>query len=192
MKSPNLIIIEGVDKSGKTEVSDFLIAHIKNSILIKGNMRPYDNTPDENQKIKDYYTSVMTFINNNLREREVTYILDRFYPSQMVYSYMRTGDDMYNPWYFGLEETVSTYPHLLLYANPGMETIKSRLEDEGDEYVNLDDIEHLRYRYSKFYDSSKLRKDKIVTDLPLKRLENEIIEIIESYFPNINLIGVNP
>ena len=169
MNKPSLIILEGTDKSGKSTTAILLSKKIKNSVLIHGNIRPYDNSEKERKKVKDYYRNILKILRIF---KDKTIILDRYYPSQMIYSIKREKDEFKDIWYKNLEKDILKINHLFIYVRPLEESIIKRLKKEGDEYVDEQDIKILIKRYDNFYKNTKLNKIKITSsdDEKLKKI----------------------
>lgn len=162
MEKYNLIILEGIDKSGKTTIAEKILKSIKNSILIKGNCKPIDNSKQESKKIREYYKTILKLTKNNFL-KDKTIIVDRYYPSQMVYSIKRGKDEFRNKWFKQFEDKICNIKSLYIYIRPEDSVLKQRLEVEKDEYIGIEDLQGLLERYDKFYENTKLNKIKINT-----------------------------
>lgn len=164
----NFIILEGVDKSGKTTISNYLLKNIKNSVLIKGNVKPKNSSEEEIKKIRNYYNEILKLIKSDYF-KDKTIIIDRYFPSQMIYSIKRKHDEMYNKYYIKFEEEIKKINHLLIYCRPDIDVILSRFDKLGDEYINKDDIYILLKRYDYFFKKTNLNKI-IIEDINDKKL----------------------
>lgn len=162
MNKYNLIFLEGTDKSGKSTTANFLLKKIKNSVLIHANIRPFNNSEEERNKIRNYYKELIKLANNKFF-KDKTIIVDRFFPSQIVYSIKRGFDEFNSRYYKQFENTVLKNKHLLIYVRPLEETIVRRYKKEGDEYINENDIKILVERYDKFFEQTKLNKIQITS-----------------------------
>src|SRR3990167_3323467 len=83
-----VIIVEGIDKSGKSTFVELLSKKYP-GVLLKITDRPSDGTEAERDKIKKYYSSVLDFIRDN---PDKLFLLDRFFWSERVYSIKRGYD----------------------------------------------------------------------------------------------------
>ena len=156
-KKYNLIIIEGIDKSGKSTLADKLLKSIKNSVHIKANIRPYNNTKEESQKIKEYYESILELLNNKFF-KDKTLIVDRFYPSQLVYSIKRGNDNFNDKWYEEFENKIIKFNHLLIYCYISDNILHKRFLRDKEEYLKIKDIKLILNRYNYFVTITKLNK----------------------------------
>ena len=82
-----VIIVEGPDLAGKTTIIENLGKRLNQGIIIKNLYKP----KTENGQIWNQYFNIL----ETIRESKLnTFILDRFYPSQLVYSILRGKDDI--------------------------------------------------------------------------------------------------
>ena len=85
-----IVIVEGSDLSGKTTAIETISKHFNEGFILKNAYKP--KTKAESNKVVANYWHILKLIIN---EKNLV-LLDRFYPSQMVYSYLRGEDEMRN------------------------------------------------------------------------------------------------
>lgn len=149
-----VIIVDGIDKSGKSTFIDLLSKEYR-GILMKITDRPLDSSEKERNKIKNYYSLILGIIMQNPHE---LFILDRFIWSEMAYSFKRGYEAINDPWLLETEKILSILPHLMIHLSPLEEIIRYRLEQEEDEHINQDDVSDLFKRYQTIFDRSPLNK----------------------------------
>lgn len=175
-KHIEVIVIEGIDLSGKSTLWNQLVKEFP-GIGLKITDRPRDGSDKEKKKIKMYYESVMSFINLNYQNK--TFILDRFFPSEMVYSLVKRGyEAMFDGALQGFERSLQKRNHLLIYCDPGIDTIIERLKARGDDYVNEEDLRRLHTRYEEFLKRTTLNYIRADSKLPVETLIQQIKEKI--------------
>ena len=142
-----VIIVEGPDAAGKTALINRIIKKFP-GILIKITDRPIDAREEEREKIKSRYRSVIKMIKDN---PEVTFILDRFFPSEIVYCKKRGYDVSHDLEFKEYETFIWSKPHLVIFCNPGKEIIRSRIRTRGDDYVTEKENDEMLDRYIKYF-----------------------------------------
>ena len=155
-----LIIIEGVDKSGKSSLIEFLSKNLGNAYTLKIGYRPKDNSIVERQKIVDSYFKVLKTYKQNFKDSIL--ILDRFYLSELVYSIKRgydaldeslLGDDMRI-----IKEELENLDTLLIICRPDDATIAENFKKDKEDYAKIEEIKLLVDRYSKYAAQLKVKK----------------------------------
>jgi len=147
-----IIIIEGTDKTGKTTfINTFAKQH--KCIIIKNQHKP--NGINDKQ-LKESYIALLYFINKYHNKFDI--ILDRFYPSQLVYSILRGHDSFDDSWYNNFEQKLRKFGHLYVYCTVDKETLLERHKIEQDEYLKTNNIDLIQKRYDKFYNQTNLNK----------------------------------
>lgn len=176
-KKIEVIIIEGCDLSGKSTLFDAIIKKFP-GIGIKITDRPINGSPTERRKIKDYYRSILSYMNLNYQSK--TLILDRFFPSEMVYSLPKRGyEAMDDDDFPDLEKVIKHRKHIILYCDPGLPTIFERLLVRGDDYVDAPALKELYIRYNTFFGKTSLNYIRLDTKKPVSELLEEIKPIID-------------
>ena len=146
-----VIILEGVDKTGKSTMAEKLLKATPCSILIKHNRRELDN-------IKQVFTDMCLILRNIPGNAPI--ILDRFYPSQMVYSILRGKEDLHNIFYKVLEQDMLAHPTLkfeIVYCTAEDDIIRQRFYRDKEEYTKAGSIKMLLDRYEYFLKETKLK-----------------------------------
>jgi len=166
-----IFIIEGFDTSGKSTVVDALSKEFP-SLVMKNTYRPLNSDTEGREKIKKIYIQMIAQIWGTESHRY--FILDRFYPSEMVYSIKRGYEAMNDPYFESLESWLKVEGEAyLIYCNPGKETIKERLKEHTDSFIKPEDISLLE-RYDAFYEKCTLNKLKVDTTKPTKEIIEQI------------------
>jgi thymidylate kinase len=167
-----VIIIEGCDLAGKSHLFNSIIKSFP-GMGIKITDRPKDGSPFERKKIKEYYWSVLSFINKNYQNK--TIVLDRFFPSEMVYSLpKRKYEAMFDPDFVNIEKSIRARKHLLIYCDPGLPTILERLKSRGDDYVNGEALADLYERYKYFLENTKMNVLRLDKNKPVEQLIEQV------------------
>lgn len=170
--SPEVIVIEGCDLAGKTYLWNAVIKAFP-GIGMKITARPIDGSDREKEKIKMYYRSVLAFINLNYQNK--TIIMDRFFPSELVYSKVKRNYEAFDdPEFETFERVLQHRKHLIIYCDPGIDTIVERLRIRGDDYIHEEDLRSLHDRYEKFISKSTLSVLRLDTKLPVETLIEQI------------------
>ena len=170
-----LIIVEGGDRSGKSTLAEALGKKFP-GITLKITDRPKDGSSSEREKIKSHYERVLNFV---LRHRDIDFILDRYYPSEMNYSFLRGYEASEDPFFGSFEDKLEAQirPFLIL-CDPGNETMKERMKLLKDDYVSIAKNTKVYGRYREFFKESRInRKLKLNTSRPI----SELLTKIESY-----------
>jgi thymidylate kinase len=151
-----VIIVEGMDLAGKSTLVE-LIGKRYRGFIIKDTTRPKDGSREEIRKKMNMYSSVFGFINQN--ENQIV-ILDRYYPSELVYSAKRGYESFDNPdiWEFEKYFKLLDKPVYMIICQPPIETIIDRYAERGDDHIVLEDIAMLHDRYTRFINETKLEK----------------------------------
>jgi len=165
-----VLIIEGCDLSGKSTAIEKISKYFKDGFLIKNLYKPV-NSADE--KIYNQYWSIINVID----KLQVDFlILDRFFPSQAVYSYLRGEDEMDSDLIKDIDYYCARNNFLYVYLDTPVHELEHRFDIRGDEHIKKDDLSLLSERYDKFWAQTEMRKIKINTMRPdwLMQLENFI------------------
>ncbi len=161
------IIVEGIDKCGKSTFITKLMKALPNTILIKGGTitKPIDNSIVEKNKVLSFYENIFS-ISQLPYFDDKTIITDRFYPSQIVYSWKRKHDDFEDDWFINFEnKLLDAFKDKIyfIYCITDPIVIARRFIADKEEHLEVDDIKDIISRYNKFYGRTKLSKTKIIT-----------------------------
>ena len=156
------IIIEGVDKSGKSTIIEKMKNQFERGLAIKNMIKPKDASDEETRRITDMYDHILRISSCP----EVTYILDRFYQSEIVYSDLRGNDRFKDANFMEIVEDwekniAKDTLFVLLETDP--EIVAERFKTCGEDFVKEDQIRMLQARYNKCFEMSKLPKIKLDT-----------------------------
>lgn len=174
----NILILEGVDASGKSTLSEFF-RKINPGIGVKVNDIPKDPSDEEHEKIKEHYRTMIKIVNEN---PQTNFSFDRFFPSEIVYGKIKRKRDWYKDGFFkGIERSVKGRVHLLVYCDPGVEVIKERLQARGDFYVGVEDVQKLYDEYDKFLSRTTLNVLRLDTNQPVEDLFKIVKKELDRY-----------
>lgn len=175
-----LIILEGLDCSGKSYIATQLLRALPHCYYLKHGNRPKDKSIKEINRIKETYRDMLHAwdaiwdIDNNM-------IFDRFFPSELVYSLPKRGYEAFDdPDYQEIEKLIlkENAPHIIvLYVFASTEELVSRMKVRGEDYMELGDIDKLKARYNAFLNSTKIPVVRIQSGTDIK----EILEKINEY-----------
>jgi len=137
-----MIIIEGIDKSGKTTLA-FELKKMFPELEIKKFGVP-DGDP-----IAGYYDEILSTFKPK--------IYDRFIYGEYPYSKVKRPDQVFMDTrsFIMLELTLLTKPHLVIWAKPSVETIQKNFLRLGDKYVqDLVELMHIYEEYERIMPTS--------------------------------------
>ena len=139
-----IIIISGCDRTGKTTFCNQLKSKLNNYEYIH-----FSVPATEEQAYNEYLNFINTADSNKL------YIIDRFYESEAVYApiyrnyhiaYHQKFDDLLR----------KNHKILFIYIQADLNIIKQRINDIGDDFININDIEKICFNYNIYMQSIKL------------------------------------
>lgn len=164
-----LVIVEGVDLAGKSTFLENLSKKVNAGFIVKNTMKPRSNANgglhhwEELQKLKHHYMQI-SLIGATFPSTMPIY-LDRFYPSQIVYSILRGHDDFTDNYYCKFEEMIQDIACLIMIYEDE-DVLTQRFAVRGDEHVTLDQILLLKKRYDEFFVRCTLPKIKLKSTDP--------------------------
>ncbi len=163
-----VLIIEGPDLSGKSVAIEKIAKHFKSGFLLKNLYKPNSTNDSE------IYAQYFRMFNWCLTQEFV--ILDRFFPSQAVYSYLRGQDEMDSWDIKTLDNFCAEREFYYIYVDTPIKELKRRYYARGDEHIKVEDLVKLKERYDRFYNNTNMKKIKIDTrkKLWLKKIEKVI------------------
>lgn len=158
------IILEGVDKSGKSTLLEKMKNQYEFGIAIKNMIKPRDISMAETDRIMEMYEKIeiMTrdFHNNT------TFILDRYYQSELVYSTLRGNDrlldEKFMVWTKDMDKSLK-HDTLLILIETDAKTVAERFKKCNEDFVKEEQIEMLQERYRQVFEMSLLPKVKLDT-----------------------------
>ncbi len=153
------LIIEGPDLAGKTTAIEKIAKHYNSGFIIKNCYKPKNLAMTD--AVYTQYWKILAMI-DKLDFKDVV-ILDRFYPSQAVYSYLRGRDDIFAKEIDELDDFCKLHDFVYIYLDTDLDTLKDRYKQRGDEHIKIGNLINLKVRYDTFYEYTKLRKYKVDT-----------------------------
>lgn len=157
-----ILIVEGSDLSGKTTAIEKISKKFKRGILIKNLYKP---SVAGDISIYDQYWKIINLIKSySQNNHSALIILDRFYPSQAVYSILRGKDEMLDPGIISLDHHCSHfYNFIYVYLDTPLRELEYRYGVRGDDYLEFEQLKMIKERYDIFYDLTKMTKIKVNT-----------------------------
>lgn len=163
-----LIIIEGIDCSGKTWVVHKLLKKLGGeTFLLKHGNRPKTGSPEEIKVLKRTYTDMLDIYRQFSLSitPPVHFIFDRYFQSELAYSQVMRGyEALADDWYKRLESEVKKENHILIYVRPNWEIIGTRLRSRGDDYVSIEEAKIILGIYERIVHNTSLNTIVIVND----------------------------
>ena len=158
----SIIIVEGCDLSGKSYAIERIGKHFNSGITLKNNFKP--KSISHSALLFAQYWKIINFITSyDSPDSKSIIILDRFYLSQQVYSFLRGREDMQHKEIFAIEKYCKEQEFKLIYLDTPLKTLQSRYDIRGDEHVSKDLLAKLKSRYDDAFNISILDKMKLDT-----------------------------
>ena len=155
-----IVIIEGVDLSGKTHAIEIISKFFNSGFVLKNSYKP--KTAEFSEVVYMKYWNILKML-RDINPAQLI-ILDRFYPSQAVYSILRHKCEMHDKRIIELDEYCNEEDVLYIYLDTDEKVLLERFKDRGDEHIkDFKQIMMLKERYDKFFRETKLCKLKIDT-----------------------------
>ena len=172
-----LIIIEGIDCSGKGWLADYILKKgPQPMVYLKQGHKPRNKEMEERGILEIAYNSMLRSYRHELEPRGCNAIFDRFYPSELAYAETMRG---YDPWsgnnFHELETSINAIPHALVYVQTPKEIILERMKERGEDYITEKDLEGVMRGYDTF-----LRKTSINNIIRWNSLEVPPEDLIET------------
>jgi len=162
-----ILIIEGPDLAGKTFAIEKIAKHFNRGFTLKNNFKPI-NKQSSSQIYAQYWKI------NALISKQDFVILDRFFPSQAVYSYLRGIDEIEHSEIKALDRYAWVNDYLYIYLDTPLNLLMCRYEERGDAYIKIEQLKEIKERYDKFYNLTPMKKIKVDT------LEEDWLEKLEA------------
>ena len=167
------IIIEGCDKSGKSTLVEALKNEIPSLIGLKLLTKPRDNSDTSKAYIKKMYVKMAQMT----MDPGAHYLFDRWYPSEMVYSFKRKYEAMNDPWFWSFEKELRNSPVLYVLLDVDRKLVTERFKKDNEQFAKADEIIRIQKRYRKHFAQCQLNK--LVID-PTDNLDGAIQQIREA------------
>ena len=158
------IILEGIDCAGKSWAAEYISKKLGNAFYLKHWNTPKKGTPEEIVLLRRTYRDILDFYNKIVEKRGGNLVIDRYYPSELVYSSVKRQYEAFDSyWYTELEYEVADLPHILLYVHAPMEEVLKRLSLRGDTYIEPPELIKLEERYQRFLNKTILEVKRILS-----------------------------
>ena len=164
-----ILIIEGPDLSGKTYAIEKIAKYFNSGFILKNTYKP--KTAEDSKKLLFHYWDILTLVS----ERGDLIILDRFFPSQAVYSYLRGVDEMKSDHILILDKYAEETKILYLYLDTPLDLLLERYDKRGDEHIKKDMLITLKERYDEFFEQTNMIKERVNT------MEKNWLEKVEAF-----------
>lgn len=170
-----IIIIDGPDLSGKTYAVERIAKKLNSGFILKNTFKP--RTLEDSPKIYKQYWDILNIISDYEQSDNIV-ILDRFFPSQSVYSYLRGEDEFEHPEVQALDTFCEAVEVLYIYLDTPLQTLLNRYDERGDEHIKKEMLIKLKERYDNFYEKTEMKKVKLNTMSLgwLDEINNRILE----------------
>lgn len=169
------IIIDGCDKSGKSTLIEALKNQVPSLIGLKLLTKPKDSSEMSKQYVKMMYAKMADMS----RDQGAHYLFDRWYPSEMVYSFKRGYNAIQDGWFYKFEQELSKTPNLYILVEAPKKVIAERFKADGENFAKVEEIDRIQKRYRKQYDKCQLNKMIIDTTGNLDGAVEQIKAVIE-------------
>lgn len=146
------IVIEGIDKAGKSTICNDIRESLAPLIPVtfKLTKKPYDDKMFTQQMIARLYRELIGQTQHEWN-KDLIFLFDRCYPSEMVYSYKRGYEAMQSEEYLTLDHQLADEQKtLLVYCEATPEVIKARFKKDKEEYAKDSEVERILERYEQF------------------------------------------
>ena len=154
-RNSQIYVIEGIDKSGKTTLAHELLRANHNSVYMKGNFKPRDSSTKSLEQLYDNYFFVLQQMNSFVKHGK-TLILDRFFPSEMAYSYLRGKDNIDSGFLKSIDSYIADIygdKLTIILCQADKITLEDRFLRDNENHASINDINELSRRYSRIFDS---------------------------------------
>jgi len=152
-----LIIIEGVDKCGKTTLGNYLLKALPNAYMLKNGTKPADGSYTERQKIKEAYEKMASVYSYGFKDSIL--IIDRYLISEYVYCIKRGYNAEKDRELQETKELIESFGDVvLIYCKTDQEAIEKKFIQDEEEYAKIDEIKTLCNRYDLYISKFSVEK----------------------------------
>lgn len=176
-----LVIFTGCDRSGKTTLTQAFINYAQQFINKDDDITDIEYkhfyVPSSKEEAeKEYFDYI-----NNVQDNKL-YILDRFYESEYVYApiYRNYSIDYLE----AIEELLNKKNTLFVYMQTPLNTIRKRVNQQGDEYIDIKDVQKICSNFEEFFAKTSVPYITISGDYKLSQQER-LLELIYTYMQKI-------
>jgi len=182
------LILEGIDCSGKGFIGELILKNLPGSYFMKHGSKPINGSDIEILKLKDTYNTMYHVYADFLDTQEKHLIVDRFYPSELVYSKPMRDYEAFDDPFYGLFETElinSRHHTIVLYVYASPEILQDRMLQRGEDFINPNQIPLILERYDSFINNTKLEVIPIKNELSIEemtcQIKDELIPRLKEY-----------
>lgn len=154
------IIVEGVDCSGKSTFIDELMKNTENSFHIRRSDRPKTNQTTEIGRLKRSFKIVRDLYKQVIQPNQGHLIVERYYPSELVYSKVKRGYEAFNDKFYssfeGELKSLFEGDLIIIHVFQELKILQQRLLVRGDDYINEEDLSELNTRYIEFLERTAI------------------------------------
>lgn len=180
-----MLIVEGLDKCGKSTLVDYLLKNLEDTFIIKNGYRPKGNDRKEKEKILYIYDKLLSNYIQNFQNDIL--IFDRYFISELVYCKKRGYDAFKIP---GMKDFISAIEErkdiILIYCRTDYNNIKKKFIEDKEEYIEIDEIRKLDKRYQEVI--SKINMLKLPYDYTVTSPKTVVEKIKEIKGDNLCLL----
>ena len=152
-----IIIIDGPDLSGKTTAINIISKYFNDGFVLKNSFKP-KNIQSSDAIYNQYWT-----IFSMCKELDMLVILDRSFPSQAVYSYLRGKGEMQHYEILSLDMWCVKHDVKYIYLDTPVEELERRYDIRGDEHIKKEQLSTIKDRYDAFFEQTKMKKMRLNT-----------------------------
>lgn len=145
-----IVLIEGIDKSGKTTLIREISRILPGSTVFKNKIKPGKGDL-EIGRIAGIYQGAYQLANAGTK----LILFDRSHITEIVYSYLR-GYESSSKITWNLIERELLQGAVIIYNYAPPSVIQRRFKEEKEEYLPTEEIEHILNRYEACLDSTTL------------------------------------
>lgn len=146
------IIFEGCDASGKTTIQEIMKEIIRHAFII------HTSAPTKGNS-KEYFSSLLEKLIEFIDIINQPLFIDRFHIGELVYGSVfrpETIDEAVEKKLYDMEKDLLRQDVKILYVTASPETIVKRIQNRGDWYVKVSDVEAILNGYEKVLAKSRL------------------------------------
>lgn len=172
-----ILIIDGCDKVGKSTLIENLKNKIDHLLLMKILDKPQDASNAERQKIKDHYEEMFQIHKDH---PYFIYVMDRWFTSEMAYSFKRGYEAMDDPWFKEFDEQVANKKNLFVLLEADRTLVKQRFVQDKETFTKGHEVEMIMDRYEKIFEWSQMNKLRLNTTKDLDGAISKIIQAVNT------------
>lgn len=170
-----ILLVEGVDKSGKTSLIQELLKKFPGAIVIKNEHKPTDYSPEF---IAGVYAGLYSGLRRLHKTQDPFIILDRSHITEIVYGHVLRNYNAYEVYdWKKVEEKIKKYT-LLVYMYAPQEVLERRYVEEKEEFILEKHIPELLANYEVYLEHfTKLYKSKILRLNSTREMSENLLKV---------------